>query len=332
MRMVDWSYSYFTFAISADRMSRSLSSLLLCTKAFFRASHNREKWSEIAVKISKIRFRESTAKKERHCNDGRGASAPPHFDPMTANPTMPTHHDTKPNATITEKKIGEKERRKHDSCFTTMNHFYTQTWYPFYVVDARVEHFAPNKMAHHATAVTHHTGLTTCIIPYHHTMNSFPVLATRHQTFTTVIEPTAPEPTAVTDPTLKDHTVTEPNMTQPTVTNPTMPKSTVTEPTALKHTEMTTTVPQSTGGATLKTLTELTMTHLNLTEAYLNQSTMMTMYKLFPHYSHPPTLRKLNSSSTTSRRKHKSIWSYLQKVMVVTYGSNASNNGHRGST
>jgi hypothetical protein len=240
-----------------------------------------------------------------------GASAPPRFDPTTVNPTMPMHHDIKPKATTTEEKKGEKEQRKDDSCFTTMNHFYTQTWYPIDVVDTRVELLAPHQKAHHPTE------LRTCTLP-DPTTNSFSVLATFHQTFTTVTEPTAPKPTAVTDPTgtsAKGCTVTEPNVTQPTVnnstvllhtaskstvtnptvtnptvTNPTVLKSTVTYPTVLNHTVTTTTVPQSTVGATLKTPTDLTMTYLNLTDAsyYLNQYTMMTLYKFFPHYSHPP--------------------------------------------
>ena len=231
-----------------------------------------------------------------------GASAPPRFDLTTVNPTMPMHHDTKPKATTAEEKNCEKEQRKDDSCFTTMNPFYTQTWYPFYVVDTRVEFFAPYyHKAHHPTELTTHN------VP-DPTTNSFPVLATHHQTFSIMTEPTAPKPTAVTDPTSKGRTVTEPHVIQPTVNNPTVLlhtaskstvtnstvnnptvlKSTVTDHTVLKHT-VTTTVPQSTVGATLKTLTDLTMTHLNLTEAYyLNQYTMMTLYKFFPHYSHPP--------------------------------------------
>lgn len=222
-----------------------------------------------------------------------GASAPPRFDPTTVNPTMPMHHDIKPKATTTEEKKGEKEQRKDDSCFTTMNHFYTQTWYPIYVVDTRVELLAPHQKAHHPTE------LRTCTLP-DPTTNSFSVLATFHQTFTTVTEPTAPKPTAVTEPNVTQPTVnnstvllqtaSKSTVTNPTVTNPTMLKSTATYRTVTNHMVTTTTVPQSTVGATLKTPTDLTMTYLNLTDAsyYLNQYTMMTLYKFFPHYSHPP--------------------------------------------
>ena len=101
-------------------------------------------------------------------------------------------------------------------------------------------------------------------------------------------EPNVIQPT-VNNPTMLLHTASKSTVTNPTVTNPTMLKSTVTIPTVLNHMVTTTTVPQSTVGATLKTLTDLTMTYLNLTDAYcLNQYTMMTLYKFFPHYSHPP--------------------------------------------
>lgn len=195
-----------------------------------------------------------------------------------------------------EEKEGEKEQRKDDSCLPTINHFYTQLWYPFYVGDTAVEHSAPKQTAHHPTTVTHCTGLKTRTVP-DPILKAFPVLAT-HQTVTTVTKPTAPQPT-VTDPTVNNPTVLLPTVLKstvpdPTVTNnPTMPKPTVTEPTVPKHTVMTTTAPQSTVGATPKTLNELTTTHLNLAEAYLNQYTMMTLCKFFPHYSHPPYPEKV---------------------------------------
>ena len=223
-----------------------------------------------------------------------GASEPPRFDPTTVNTTMHKYHDTMPKATTTEDKEGENKQRKDDSCFPAINHFYKRTWYPFYVIETTVEHFATKHTAYNPTTVTHCTGQT---VPDPTTYTST-VLAT-HQTVTnTVTEPTAPELT-VTNPTSNNPTVLLPTVSKstvpdPTVPNPTMPKSTVTEPTVLKHTVTPTTVPQSPVGATPKTLmTELTTTQLNLTEAYLNRYTTMTLYKFFPHCSHPPYPEKV---------------------------------------
>ena len=195
-----------------------------------------------------------------------------------------------PKATTTEDKEGENKHRKDDSCFPAIaiNNFYTRTWYPFYVVDTTVEHFATKHTAHHPTTVTLCTGQT---VPDPTTI-AFTVLAT-HQTVTTVTEATAPELT-VTNPTSKNPTVLLPTVSKSTLPDPTMPNPTVTEATVLKHTEIPTTVPQSTVGATPKTLmTKLTMIHLYLTEAYLNRFTTMTLNKFFLHYSHPPYPEKV---------------------------------------
>jgi hypothetical protein len=124
-----------------------------------------------------------------------GASEPPRFDPTTVNTTMHKYHDSMPKATTTEDKEGENKQRKDDSCFPAINHFYTRTRYPFYVIETTVEHFATKHTAHNPTTVTHCTGQTT--------------------------------------------------------------------------------------------------TQLNLTEATLNRYTTMTLYKFFPHCSHPPYPEKV---------------------------------------
>ena len=85
-------------------------------------------------------------------------------------------------------------------------------------------------------------------------------LMRRHPT-TTASRSTVIEPSMVPDPTVTDlTTVPDPSQHPPDET-----ESTVTS-----------------------TMTELTMSQHTLTEVTLNQFKMMTLEKLFPHYSHPP--------------------------------------------